>query len=102
MRLTLLKRSTLNRLAFIMLFSAYIALFLNVAWYRQVMAVMPLHTVHAALVFLSMPLVAFCFYKDCASLFRNNKKLIKGLSPSNSIVASLSWYKHHRLAGEDW
>ena len=57
MRLTLLKRPTLNRVAFILLFSAYIALFLNVAWYRQVLAVMPLHTAHNVLVFLSMPLV---------------------------------------------
>ena len=214
MRLTLLKRPTLNRVAFILLFSAYIALFLNVAWYRQVLAVMPLHTAHNVLVFLSMPLVvisvinivlvlaslvwldkllialfimlsasaqyfihnygivvdrsmivnmldttasesfalltpqllfsllvsgvamvavafwirikkapswwkalawragslllsvalillvALCFYKDYASLFRNNKELIKGLSPSNSIAASLSWYKHHRLTNQ--
>lgn len=38
------------------------------------------------------------FYKDYASLFRNNKQLIKALSPSNSIVASWSWYSHQRLA----
>ncbi|HFZ8994546.1 TPA: phosphoethanolamine transferase EptA [Citrobacter freundii] len=43
-------------------------------------------------------LIAACFYKDYASLFRNNKELIKALSPSNSIVASWSWYKHERLA----
>ncbi|MDR7845126.1 transposase, partial [Streptococcus pneumoniae] len=38
------------------------------------------------------------FYKDYASLFRNNKELVKSLSPSNSIVASWSWYSHQRLA----
>lgn len=43
-------------------------------------------------------LVAAFFYKDYASLFRNNKQLIKSLSPSNSIVASWSWYSHQRLA----
>lgn len=43
-------------------------------------------------------LVAAFFYKDYASLFRNNKQLIKALSPSNSIVASWSWYSHQRLA----
>ncbi len=31
-------------------------------------------------------LVAAFFYKDYASLFRNNKELVKSLSPSNSIV----------------
>ncbi len=41
-------------------------------------------------------LVAQVWYKDYASLFRNNKELIKSLSPSNSIAASLSWYQHYR------
>jgi lipid A ethanolaminephosphotransferase len=43
-------------------------------------------------------LVALLFYKDYASLFRNNKALIKALSPSNSIAAGASWYKHQRQA----
>ncbi|EHJ4099744.1 TPA: phosphoethanolamine transferase EptA [Escherichia fergusonii] len=43
-------------------------------------------------------LIAALFYKDYASLFRNNKELVKSLSPSNSIVASWSWYSHQRLA----
>ncbi|HAI04721.1 MAG TPA: phosphoethanolamine transferase EptA, partial [Pantoea sp.] len=42
-------------------------------------------------------LVALLFYKDYASLFRNNRELVKALSPSNSIAASLSWYKHQQL-----
>ncbi|WLI78390.1 phosphoethanolamine transferase EptA [Kosakonia sp. H02] len=41
--------------------------------------------------------VALLFYKDYASLFRNNKELVKSLSPSNSITASLSWYAHNRM-----
>ncbi|WP_342321474.1 phosphoethanolamine transferase EptA [Kosakonia sp. BYX6] len=41
--------------------------------------------------------VALLFYKDYASLFRNNKELVKSLSPSNSIAASLSWYSHNRM-----
>lgn len=43
-------------------------------------------------------LVALLFYKDYASLFRNNKELVKSLSPSNSIVASLSYYSHRERA----
>ncbi|ELI8804079.1 phosphoethanolamine transferase EptA [Klebsiella michiganensis] len=42
-------------------------------------------------------LVAAFFYKDYASLFRNNKELVKSLSPSNSIVAMNSWYAHNRM-----
>lgn len=204
-------RLTLSRTAFLMLFSVYIAIFLNLAYYRQVIALMPLDNFHAIVFFLSMPIVAFSvinivltlasfiwldrliialfilvsaaaqyfiqnygiildrsmianmldttpaetwalltpkmlfslllsgflmvviafwirikktkplwksavyrllsilssailiflvalfFYKDYASLFRNNKELVKSLSPSNSIAASLSYYSHHRL-----
>lgn len=42
-------------------------------------------------------LVAALFYKDYASLFRNNKELVKSLNPSNSIVAVNSWYFHHEM-----
>jgi Predicted membrane-associated, metal-dependent hydrolase len=42
--------------------------------------------------------IALLFYKDYASLFRNNKELVKSLNPSNSIVAMNSWYSHNRLA----
>lgn len=42
-------------------------------------------------------LVAALFYKDYASVFRNNKELVKSLSPSNSIVAVNFWYAHHRM-----
>lgn len=47
---------------------------------------------------LCIVLVAVGFYKDYASLFRNNHELIKAISPANSISATLSWYKRHRLA----
>jgi len=46
---------------------------------------------------LLIVLVALLFYKDYASLFRNNKELVKSLNPSNSIVAVNSWYVHNRL-----
>ncbi len=46
---------------------------------------------------LIIVLVALLFYKDYASLFRNNKELVKSLSPSNSIVATVSWYSHNRM-----
>jgi len=41
--------------------------------------------------------VALFFYKDYASLFRNNRELVKSLGPSNSITAAYSYYKHHRM-----
>lgn len=208
---SILKRPTLSRVAFLMLFSVYIAVFLNIAYYRQVLANLQLTSFHNVLVFLSMPVVAFSvinilltiasflwldriliaifilvsasaqyfimnygiiidrsmitnmldttpsetlalvtpqllfailvlgllmvivafwikikktqpvwksfvfrlaslvvsvalialvatfFYKDYASLFRNDKELVKSLSPSNSIVASYSYYSHHKL-----
>ncbi|ANR78128.1 phosphoethanolamine transferase EptA [Kosakonia sacchari] len=212
MRMLHLRRPTLSRLHFILLFAAYIALGLNITFYHQAFILLPVNSLHNWLVFLSMPLVAFSvinivlslasfvrldrlvislfvlvssaaqyfistfgiiidrsmitnildttpaesfallstklvltllltgilaiaiawwikikparsalrsvmlrvasivisvlvivavallFYKDYASLFRNNKELVKSLSPSNSITASLSWYSHNRTA----
>ncbi|HAT1611269.1 TPA: phosphoethanolamine transferase EptA [Raoultella planticola] len=46
---------------------------------------------------LLIVVVAALFYKDYASVFRNNKELVKSLSPSNSIVAINSWYAHNRM-----
>ncbi|WP_241622585.1 phosphoethanolamine transferase EptA [Rosenbergiella australiborealis] len=43
-------------------------------------------------------LISDNFYKDYASLFRNNRELITNLSPSNGIAAGISWYKHERTA----
>lgn len=204
-------RPTVSRLTYIILFSLYIALALNIDFYRQAYALLPVNSLHNALVFLSMPVVAFAvmaifltlasiirleklattlfillsacaqyfmmnfgiivdrsmvtnildttsaesyallsgqmivvlgftallfialawwikikpaanlwrgtlmravtlvvsavlillvatlFYKDYASLFRNNKELVKSLNPSNSIVAMNSWYFHHQM-----
>ncbi len=209
-----LRRPTFSRISFIVFFALYIALVLNIAFYRQAFALLPVDSLHNALVFLSMPVVAFSvmnivitlasffrldrlvislfvlvsaaaqyfimsfgvvidrsmvtniidttpaesfallspqmmlvlfftgvlmiavawwvkvkpalsvwrsmakrlisvavsallivmvallFYKDYASLFRNNKELVKSLSPSNSIAASLSWYSHHSMANQ--
>ncbi|KNC91606.1 phosphoethanolamine transferase EptA [Trabulsiella odontotermitis] len=206
-----LRRPVLGQLTFIMLFALYIALFLNVAFYKQAFTDLPVNTLHNWLVFLTMPVVAFCvinivltlssflflerlfitlfvlvsaaaqyfiltfgviidrsmitnifdttpaesyallstkmvltlllsgvlviilawwiktkknapvwggilrrmlnigvsallivvvallFYKDYASLFRNNKELVKALNPSNSITAVNSWYAHNRM-----
>lgn len=206
-----LRRPSLSRLSFLILFALYIAVILNIAFYRQAFRLLPVDSLHNALVFASMPIVAFSvinialtltsflrldrltislfilvsaaaqyfimsfgiiidrsmvtnildttpaesfallsprmvvvlllsgalmvliawwikikapvsawrsiisrlvsiavsallivfvallFYKDYASLFRNNKELVKSLSPSNSITAGLSWYSHHRM-----
>ena len=204
-------RPTVSRLTYILLFALYIALALNVAFYRQAWTLLPVNTIHNALVFFTMPLVAFSvmvicltlasflrlekvlttlfillsasaqyfimtfgviidrsmitnildttpaesyalmsgkmiltllftaalfvalawwikikpatrkwrevglraasvlasvllivivaafFYKDYASLFRNNKELVKSLNPSNSITAINSWYAHNKM-----
>ena len=42
--------------------------------------------------------IALFFYKDYASLVRNNHDLVKSLSPSNFIAASLSYYNHRERA----
>jgi len=52
--------------------------------------------VAASLVMIA--LVAMLFYKDYASLIRNNHELVKALSPANFIAASLSYYRHHHQA----
>lgn len=206
-----LRRPVVSRTVYLILFAAYVGLFLNIAFYRQVFTLLPVNNLHSWLVFLSMPLVAFSvmnilttlasflkldrvvitlfillsasaqyfiwtfgviidramitnildttpaesfalmsgsmvltlglsgvlavlaawwikvrkpitftrgvavrllnvalsalliiliaalFYKDYASVFRNNKELVKSLSPSNSIVAINSWYAHNRM-----
>ncbi|MBI0548841.1 phosphoethanolamine transferase EptA [Pectobacterium parmentieri] len=42
--------------------------------------------------------VAAFFYKDYASFMRNNKELVKAITPSNIVAASLSYHKHSALA----
>ncbi len=204
-----LKRPTLKRMTYLSLFSVYIALCLNIAFFHQVLSLFPLNSARNILVFCTMPVVLFCvinsvvtlaslvkldrlvivlfilvsasaqyfiltygivvdrsmianmldttpsetfalltpqmaltllfsgvfmsvlalwvrvkdaaplrrivyrtastlacvimvlivaalFYKDYASLFRNNKELVKAINPSNSITAGWSWYVHNR------
>ncbi|UYU31599.1 phosphoethanolamine transferase EptA [Siccibacter colletis] len=50
-----------------------------------------------AVTLLAILLIAFFFYKDYASLFRNDTQLVKAINPSNSIVAVWSWYRHHQM-----
>ena len=54
-----LSRPTLSRLNFLILFALYIALILNIAFYRQAFSLLPVDSLHNALVFASMPVVAF-------------------------------------------
>ncbi|NCU20974.1 phosphoethanolamine transferase EptA, partial [Candidatus Falkowbacteria bacterium] len=52
-------RPAVSRLTYIILFSLYIALALNIVFYRQAFTLLPVDGLHNALVFLSMPVVAF-------------------------------------------
>ena len=61
-------RPTVSRLTYIILFALYIALALNVAFYRQAWTLLPVNTVHNALVFFTMPLVAFSVMVICLAL----------------------------------
>lgn len=51
-----------------------------------------------ALSMLTILLIAAIFYKDYASLMRNNKELVKSVTPSNVIAANISYVKHQALA----
>ena len=79
------------------------ALMVLIAWWIKIKAPVPAwHSIISRLVSIAVSallivFVALLFYKDYASLFRNNKELVKSLSPSNSITAGLSWYSHHRM-----
>ncbi|SLM64831.1 MULTISPECIES: phosphoethanolamine transferase EptA [Dickeya] len=49
---------------------------------------------HVMVSIMAILLVAAFFYKDYASLMRNNKELVKSLTPSNLIFANISYYRH--------
>lgn len=51
---------------------------------------------------MAILVVAAFFYKDYASLMRNNKELVKSITPSNLIAANISYAKHHALANQPW
>lgn len=53
-----------------------------------------------ALSVLAILLIATFYYKDYASLMRNNKELVKSVTPSNLIAANISYVKHQALANE--
>ena len=55
----LFKRPTLGLISWLLLLSFYLATFLNIAFYKQVLQDLPLDSVRNVLVFLSMPVVAF-------------------------------------------
>ncbi|MFQ3380866.1 phosphoethanolamine transferase EptA [Escherichia coli] len=55
----LLKRPSLNLLAWLLLAAFYISICLNIAFFKQVLQALPLDSLHNVLVFLSMPVVAF-------------------------------------------
>ncbi|VFS62710.1 Phosphoethanolamine transferase eptA [Kluyvera cryocrescens] len=57
-------RPTVSRLTYIILFALYIALPLNIDFYRQAFTLLPVDGLHNALVFLSMPVVAFSGHGD--------------------------------------
>lgn len=55
------------------------------------------HVLNILLSLLMIVLVATFFYKDYASLMRNNQQLIKNLVPTNMFIGSYSYYKHNYL-----
>jgi lipid A ethanolaminephosphotransferase len=73
------KRPVVSRLTYIILFALYIALALNVVFYRQAFSLLPVDSLHNTLVFLSMPVVAFAVMAIClaiASVIRLEKVLV--------------------------
>lgn len=59
MRRIPLRRPEMSRLTFLLLFSVYISVFLNLIFYRQAWGLLPVNSAYNLAVFLSMPLVAF-------------------------------------------
>ena len=92
------------RMVIVLFFSA--ALMIAIAWWVKVkpavsvwrsLATRFISIVVSALLIV---IVALLFYKDYASLFRNNEELVKSLSTSNSIAASLTWNSHNSMANQ--
>jgi len=55
-----MSQPVLPRITFILLFSLYISVFLNFAFYRQAYSLIEMNGLSKYLFFLSMPIVAFC------------------------------------------
>lgn len=68
MRRIPLRRPEISRLTFLLLFSVYISVFLNLIFYRQVWVLLPVNSAYNLAVFLSMPLVAFSVINILATL----------------------------------
>lgn len=63
-----LKRPVLGQIAWLLLFSFYIAVCLNIAFYKQVLQDLPLNSPRNVLVFISMPVVAFSVVNSVLTL----------------------------------
>lgn len=63
-----LKRPVLGQIAWLLLFSFYIAVCLNIAFYKQVLQDLPLNSLRNVLVFISMPVVAFSVVNSVLTL----------------------------------
>ncbi len=74
----LLKRPSLNLLAWLLLAAFYISICLNIAFFKQVSQALPLDSLHNVLVFLSMPVVAFSVINIVLTLssFGNDSNLL--------------------------
>lgn len=54
------RRPVAGHIFYLLLFALYIAVFLNIAFYRQAFSFLPVNTLYNALVFVTLPVVAFC------------------------------------------
>ncbi|XTZ37162.1 phosphoethanolamine transferase EptA [Salmonella enterica] len=96
--LALMSKEMVLTLLFTGVLAVIIAWWIRIRPARSTLRSITLRMASIVMSVLVILLVASLFYKDYASLFRNNKELVKSLSPSNSIAASLSWYNHNRAA----
>ncbi len=72
----LLKRPSLNLLAWLLLAAFYISICLNIAFFKQVLQALPLDSLHNVLVFLSMPVVAFSVINIVLTLRTYPKRIL--------------------------
>lgn len=96
--LALMSKEMVLTLLFTGVLAVIIAWWIRIRPARSTLRSITLRMASIVMSVLVILLVASLFYKDYASLFRNNKELVKSLSPSNSIAASLSWYNHNHAA----
>jgi lipid A ethanolaminephosphotransferase len=63
-----LRRPAMGHVLYLLLFALYIALFLNIAFFKQAFSLLPVDSLHNALVFATMPLVLFCIINILVTL----------------------------------